>query len=443
MRRSFPAALVALLGVAACVRFVDLDGRDSDADADGDADTDVDADADADADADTDADGNADTDTDAGGDADADADGDADGDPCWGELVGGGDYVDYIGPTRPGGRVDIHGDLVAYDKPNPADADQRRDIFVASLDGCTERCLTCEDDQFDGLHVWQPRWHPGGDWIVAVAEDPDAAIVDGWNGVVGRLVLVAEDGTGSWPLDVAGERAHSPRFSGDGARLYWTERRDSEPSGSDFPWLVPAAIRVATFESGGDGPVLGAQAVVRIADITADDFVEVLDLVTVTDGDVPEDLIVAWTASDASLEDPSRVCAALRFGMSFCFSIAGGWLVTAAALDAAVTPMRFLLATSFDGSDGTDLWIGRISISGGMLDFRDFVQVTRLNSPGAVEHVGDGTTAYVLDFAPTHDWTAAVAYVATVPVGDPSPWEADRGELVRIHPHGGTFPSSP
>ncbi len=148
-------------------------------------------------------------------------------------------------------------------------------LWTVRRDGTFERCLTCDNPDFNNSHTGAGQWHPSGDLIAFLVERPAAGKRRGnvlptpflATPGVNRgndVWLAARDGRRFWNLTNSasrgGNRVHIPAFSHEGDHLAWSEREGSD--GSEWgTWLV----QVGRFRF--------SRATPRLAKVTAHRFV--------------------------------------------------------------------------------------------------------------------------------------------------------------------------
>lgn len=144
----------------------------------------------------------------------------------------------------PGGRVSWShaSDLIAFDK-SAKESDEKQntyyDIYSMRPDGSAEVCLTCGGSKSWAVkpqkHMWQPVWHPSGEFIALQAEmETHPATSDTAApplGLYNNLWVMTSDGTQYLRLtDLPAVTATGstgilhPVFSSDGSLLAWAER---------------------------------------------------------------------------------------------------------------------------------------------------------------------------------------------------------------------------
>ncbi len=146
---------------------------------------------------------------------------------------------------EPGGRVSWShsgNNLIAFDK-GEQERDEKSgvyyDIYTMNPDGTNEICLTCGGSKKwshkPQKHMWQPAWHPSGDYIAFQAEMENHPGPSSWsgppNGLYNNLWVMTSDGESYLQLtdlpavgpDGSTGILH-PVFSHDGTMLLWSER---------------------------------------------------------------------------------------------------------------------------------------------------------------------------------------------------------------------------
>ena len=107
------------------------------------------------------------------------------------------------------------------------------DIYTALPDGSHETCLTCNNPALPNKHICCPSWHPGGHWIIFLAEKsthPGSSTdaLPGF-GAYCDIWLMNDSATKFYKLiDLPADADHgviSPHFSPDGRHIEWTNRK--------------------------------------------------------------------------------------------------------------------------------------------------------------------------------------------------------------------------
>ncbi len=166
----------------------------------------------------------------------------------------------------PGGRVDWadHDDLIAIDRRNPDD--DYFDLYLMRPNGEIVASLTDGRPGIHQRHNGNGVWHPSGDYVVFLSEEPEHYGGEGVGrvysepgiGLFNNLWTTTPDATRSWRLtDIPIKRTVAdgipaigtvnPHFSHTGTKLVWTER--FEEGGNWGKWR----IKWADFVVGGDG----------------------------------------------------------------------------------------------------------------------------------------------------------------------------------------------
>jgi Tol biopolymer transport system component len=132
-------------------------------------------------------------------------------------------------------------------------------IHLCRVDGTDDRCITTLNNGLPHRHAGSPDWHPSGRYIVFTAEKrthPGGSIeaIPGFGGH-SDVWVITPDGRQAWNLtdipDVSHNNVIIPRFSPDGTRLIWCQRRaESTWRPSRWHW----DIKIAEFDP--DGPRL-------------------------------------------------------------------------------------------------------------------------------------------------------------------------------------------
>lgn len=171
----------------------------------------------------------------------------------------------------PGGNVDWSpdGEWIAYDAP---DSHNWTGTWLMKPDGSEKRCLTCGNSAAPTpLHLGNPTWHSGMDWIVvqgvessfyeSFPSNDDAykqRIMDVGVGIGNELWAMSADGSRFVKLtDIFSESKFQggvlhPHFSNDGKLLAWSQRVGSIPSDPGGEW----AIKIADFVLENNSPRL-------------------------------------------------------------------------------------------------------------------------------------------------------------------------------------------
>jgi Tol biopolymer transport system component len=124
-------------------------------------------------------------------------------------------------PTDPG--------LVVYSKKG---SDKYYDIYLARTDTGFDTCLTCNHPALPNRHIANMWWHPGGNWIIFVAEKlkhPRGSVdaLPGF-GAFCDIWIISRDGKKCHKLiDIPNDYDHgviAPKFSPDGKKIIWNDR---------------------------------------------------------------------------------------------------------------------------------------------------------------------------------------------------------------------------
>ena len=129
--------------------------------------------------------------------------------------------------------VSADGSMLTFTGLFSSDAQSRRRIFVAGIDGTGLRALT------SGAHASDPRWSPDASKIVfvgGVGPDQDLFVVDVRTGVSTRITHGLGDERPAQPIPP------TPSFSGDGETILYT----AVDGHSLSLWTVPAAGGAST-----------------------------------------------------------------------------------------------------------------------------------------------------------------------------------------------------
>ena len=127
-----------------------------------------------------------------------------------------------------GGQVDwcIANNTIAYDA---AGADKFYDLYLMDPNGNNSRCLTCDHPKLPNKHIGSPTWHPGGKYIVFIAEKADHPGISyealpGFGQHCDLWVINVETNEVTKLTDLPalkGQGVLMPHFSHDGKMLSW------------------------------------------------------------------------------------------------------------------------------------------------------------------------------------------------------------------------------
>ncbi len=170
---------------------------------------------------------------------------------------------------------DVSGsNLIAYSKKG---SDKFYDIYLSLPNGTKDTCITCNNPLLPNKHIANMAWHPSGKWLIAIVEkkvhkgsSTDAlpgfgAYCDVW--------LIRKDGKKVFKLiDIPNDYDHgviAPRFSNNGKKIVWTERKIKpkfiSPTQTFGFWVIktanfefdkdsiPIVKEIKTIEPKGDG----------------------------------------------------------------------------------------------------------------------------------------------------------------------------------------------
>ncbi|MGZ3919498.1 MAG: TolB family protein [Bacteroidia bacterium] len=147
--------------------------------------------------------------------------------------------------------------LILYSKKGE---DKFYDIYRSLPNGDKDTCVTCNHPLLPNKHIANMAWHPGGHWIIAVVEKAEhkgssTDALPGF-GAYCDIYVISKDGKKVHKiLDEPNDYDHgiiAPRFSNDGKKVVWTERK-KRPNILDPPrafgyWV----IKIAKLEWGKD-----------------------------------------------------------------------------------------------------------------------------------------------------------------------------------------------
>ncbi len=150
-----------------------------------------------------------------------------------------------------GGRLDwsVQGDRIAYDK---RDEGGFYDIHIATPDGADETCLSCSLREFRKAHVYNPSWHPSGEFLVVQVQPVAKKLKLGATemtspdrGLFSEIWTLSRDGRTYSKVSPANTNLSvlDPYFSFEGDLLVWSERIRAR-RGRWGEWV----IRVARFD---------------------------------------------------------------------------------------------------------------------------------------------------------------------------------------------------
>jgi len=173
-----------------------------------------------------------------------------------------GPYGHRVATLKPqGARVDWSraNGLIAYDRVG--DGGTYFDVYVMSLDGAQDTCLTCGKAAIPHKNNGNPAWHPSGNYIVFQSEVAGSRALpfasDPGKGVNNVLWVTDPSGRDFTQItelntsDPASGVLH-PHFSNDGTRLAWSELYEGaalEPGQFAGHWR----LAVADFVVGPNG----------------------------------------------------------------------------------------------------------------------------------------------------------------------------------------------
>ncbi len=173
------------------------------------------------------------------------------------------------------GRMDwsLKGEHILYDAKGE---DGLYDLYLTSGTGLESECLTCEDFDLRKSNIYNPVWHPSGQYFVAqvqsIGRKLKARVIDQVSprrGFHSELWAFTADGRQYWQLTKVGERGHAildPHFSFEADHLLWSERM-SNTRGQWGSWALrraefrvkrglPRLGKVETLDPGGNGSFL-------------------------------------------------------------------------------------------------------------------------------------------------------------------------------------------
>lgn len=133
--------------------------------------------------------------------------------------------------------LDVHWDQSGSDRIaySAKGSDGYYDIHLALPDGSNDTCLTCDHALLPNRHIANMAWHPSGKWLVAVVEKavhPGSSTdaLPGF-GAYCDIWLISHDGAKAHQLvNIPNDYEHGvicPRFSADGNRIVWTDRKSA------------------------------------------------------------------------------------------------------------------------------------------------------------------------------------------------------------------------
>jgi Tol biopolymer transport system component len=165
-------------------------------------------------------------------------------------------------------------DKIAYSKKG---GDKFYDIHISLPDGTNDTCITCNHPNLPNKHISNMAWHPSGKWLLAVVEKSvhkgsSTDALPGF-GAYCDIYLVSNDGTKTFKIiDEPNDYDHgiiAPKFSGNGKKIVWTERKRRPNFFSlkrtfgywviktaDFSFdkdNIPVVKNIKIIEPGGDG----------------------------------------------------------------------------------------------------------------------------------------------------------------------------------------------
>lgn len=155
--------------------------------------------------------------------------------------------------------------------------DKYYDLYTCLPDGTRDTCITCNSTFLPNKHISNAGWHPSGKWMTAVVERAKHPGTS-WESLPGiggwcDIWLIRTDGKKGYKIvDMPQDADHGiicPRFSHDGKKLVWTERKKNisilDPKRhfgfwvikvADFSWStdsIPQLGKVKVIEPQGDG----------------------------------------------------------------------------------------------------------------------------------------------------------------------------------------------
>jgi hypothetical protein len=155
--------------------------------------------------------------------------------------------------------------------------DKYYDLYTSLPDGTKDTCITCNSKFLPNKHISNAFWHPSGKWVLAVVEKASHKGPK-WESNPGigsfcDIWLISDDGKkGHLLVEQPNDNDHgiiAPRFSKDGKKISWTERKKNvnvlDPKRHFGFWVIktadftfgkdslPQITNIKTFEPGGEG----------------------------------------------------------------------------------------------------------------------------------------------------------------------------------------------
>ncbi|MBC7864406.1 MAG: PD40 domain-containing protein [Bacteroidia bacterium] len=138
--------------------------------------------------------------------------------------------------------------------------DKYYDLYSTLPDGTQDTCITCNSKFLPNKHIANGSWHPSGKWFTAVVEKATHKGPQ-WESLPGigsfcDIWIISDDGKKGFKLiEEPNDNDHGiicPRFSNDGKKISWTERKKNvnilDPKRHFGFWV----IKIADFYFGAD-----------------------------------------------------------------------------------------------------------------------------------------------------------------------------------------------
>ncbi|MFH0866675.1 MAG: hypothetical protein V1904_10790 [Bacteroidota bacterium] len=112
-------------------------------------------------------------------------------------------------------------------------ADKYYDIHISFPDSSNDTCITCNHTLLPNRHIANMAWYPDGKWLVMVAEKKkhkrsSTDALPGFGAFCDIWIISDEGGKVFKIIDIPNDYDHgviAPRFSPDGKKIVWTERK--------------------------------------------------------------------------------------------------------------------------------------------------------------------------------------------------------------------------
>lgn len=107
------------------------------------------------------------------------------------------------------------------------------DIHLSYPDGSLDTCITCGHPSLPNKHIANMAWHPSGKWLIMVVEKKEhkgssTDALPGF-GAYCDIWIISSNGKKTYKIvDIPNDYDHgviAPRFSPDGKKIVWTDRK--------------------------------------------------------------------------------------------------------------------------------------------------------------------------------------------------------------------------